>query len=88
VLIVEKNPEGGGDTRYSAGSIRTYTDVAKAIDFIEAVCERTTERSVVEVFVNESGGNAEWVASLGGEIVAGPPTAALSPTCSSSCRIC
>ncbi len=39
VLIVEKNPEGGGNTRYSGGSIRTYTDVAKAIDFIEAVCE-------------------------------------------------
>jgi succinate dehydrogenase/fumarate reductase flavoprotein subunit len=74
VMIAEKNPDGGGNTRYSGGSIRTYTDVAKAVDFIEAVCEGTTERSVVETFVNESSRNSEWVASLGGEIIAGPPT--------------
>ncbi|HXG50037.1 MAG TPA: FAD-dependent oxidoreductase [candidate division Zixibacteria bacterium] len=74
VLLVEKNNEGGGNTRYSGGSIRTYTDLAKAIDFIEAVCEGTTERSVVETFVQESDRNKEWVAKLGGEIVPGPPS--------------
>ena len=74
VLLVEKNPEGGGNTRYSGGSIRTYTDVAKAIDFIEAVCEGTTERVVVSTFVTESSRNHEWVAGFGGEIVPGPPS--------------
>ena len=32
VLLVEKNPEGGGNTRYSGGSIRTYTNLDKAVD--------------------------------------------------------
>ncbi len=74
VLLVEKNPEGGGNTRYSGGSIRTYTDLDKAVDFIEAVCEGTTERVVVSAFVAESSRNQDWVAGLGGEMVPGPPS--------------
>ena len=62
VLLVEKNPEGGGNTRYSGGSIRTYTNLDKAVDFIEAVCEGTTEREVVSTFVTESSRNQDWVA--------------------------
>lgn len=68
VLILEKNPEGGGNTRYSGGTIRTYLDLEKAIDHIEALCEGTTERSVVEAFVRESSRNPEWVKEIGGEI--------------------
>ncbi len=74
VLLVEKNPEGGGNTRYSGGSIRTYTNLDKAVDFIEAVCEGTTEREVVSTFVTESSRNQDWVARLGGEMVPGPPS--------------
>lgn len=74
VLLVEKNPEGGGNTRYSGGSIRTYTDLDKAVDFIETVCEGTTERAVVNTFVTESSRNQDWVAALGGEMVPGPPS--------------
>lgn len=74
VLLVEKNAEGGGTTRYSGGSIRTYTDLEKAVDFIESVCEGTTERPVVHTFVKESSRNQDWVAALGGEIVPGPPS--------------
>jgi succinate dehydrogenase/fumarate reductase flavoprotein subunit len=74
VLLLEKNPQGGGNTRYSGGSIRTYNDLEKAVDFIETVCEGTTERSVVDTFVKESSRNPDWVAGLGGEIVPGPPS--------------
>src|SRR5688500_7049412 len=74
VLVLEKNPEGGGNTRYSGGSIRTYLDVGKAVDFIETVCEQTTGREVVEAFVTESSRNSDWVGSIGGEIVDGPPS--------------
>ena len=70
VLILEKNPEGGGNTKYSGGTIRTYLDVDKAVDHIEALCEGTTERAVVEAFVKESSRNPEWVKGIGGEIVA------------------
>ena len=71
VLILEKNPEGGGNTQYSGGSIQTYLDVEKAVTFIENVCEGTTEREVAEMFVKESSKNADWVAGLGGVIVPG-----------------
>src|SRR5690349_18269807 len=72
VLILEKNEGGGGNTRYSGGSMRTYLDLAKAIDHIEALCDATTERSVVEAFVHESSKNAEWVTSIGGQVVPTP----------------
>ena len=67
VIIIEKSPEGGGNTRYSGGSIRTYLELDKVVDFFEAVCEGTTERDVVVAFVNESAKNPEWLATLGAE---------------------
>ena len=69
VLILEKNSEGGGNTRYSGGSMRTYLDVNKAVDYIETLCDGTTERDVVETFVRESSRNSEWVKAMGGEVV-------------------
>lgn len=69
VIILEKNPAGGGNTQYSGGTIRTYLDIDKAIDHIEALCEGTTERDVVEAFVKESSRNPEWVVQIGGEVI-------------------
>jgi len=69
VLILEKHPEGGGNTKYSGGSIRTYLDLEKVVDFFETVCEGTTERDVVDAFVKESAQNREWLAGLGAETV-------------------
>lgn len=66
VLVVEKNPEGGGNTRYSGGSMRTYLDVEKATDYIEALCDGGTERDVVAAFVREANLNSDWVRGLGG----------------------
>ncbi|MBI4190369.1 MAG: FAD-binding protein [Betaproteobacteria bacterium] len=74
VLILEKNPEGGGNTKYSGGSLRTYLDLDKAVDHIEALCEGTTERAVVEAFVRESSRNPEWLKEIGGEVVFKPPS--------------
>ncbi len=72
VLVLEKNPEGGGNTRYSGGSMRTYSDQGMAVDYFEALCEGTTERAVVEAFVKESSRNPEWVKEIGGEVVHRP----------------
>ena len=69
VLVLEKNPEGGGNTRYSGGTLRTYTDQAKAADYFETLCDGTTERAVVEAFVSESSRNPEWVTEMGGEVL-------------------
>ncbi len=69
VIVLEKNAEGGGNTRFSGGTIRTFLDMDKAADFIEALCDGTTERDVVETFVHESSKNPEWIQQMGGEIV-------------------
>ena len=47
VLVLEKSREGGGNTKYSGGSMRTYIDAKKAADHIEALCDYTTERDVI-----------------------------------------
>ena len=73
VLMLEKNSAGGGNTRYSGGSMRTYLDHGKAADYFESLCEGTTERSVVEAYVAESSRNPEWVVQIGGEVVSKPP---------------
>jgi succinate dehydrogenase/fumarate reductase flavoprotein subunit len=65
VIILEKSPEGGGNTKYSGGSIRTYLDLQKATDFYETLCEGTTERDVVDAFVTESAHNPQWLGELG-----------------------
>lgn len=76
VLILEKLDRGGGATRFSGGSMRTYVDERAAVDHIEVLCEGTTDRRVIEAFVRESGLNLEWVKQLGGEL--GPRSAAIA----------
>ncbi len=61
VIILEKNTAGGGNTKYSGGSIRTFLDKEKSVDFIEAVCEGATDREIAGAFVQESSHNAEWL---------------------------
>ena len=65
VIILEKSPGGGGNTKYSGGSIRTYLNLQKAADFYETLCEGTTERDIVDAFVMESAKNPQWLEELG-----------------------
>jgi succinate dehydrogenase/fumarate reductase flavoprotein subunit len=74
VLIVEKTPAGGGATRISGGSVRTYADNAKAIDYIHTLCEGATGRDVIRTFVEESAVNGSWIQGLGGTVVPSPAT--------------
>src|SRR5262249_13066216 len=60
--------EGGGNTRYSGGSMRTYADPVKAADYFESLCDGATERDVIDTFVAESTKNGDWMKSLGAEI--------------------
>mgnify|MGYP001157799273 FL=1 len=72
VLILEKNANGGGNTRISGGSIRTYADHAKAVEYTHALCEGATDLETIRAFVEESAGNADWISGLGGKIVPSP----------------
>jgi succinate dehydrogenase/fumarate reductase flavoprotein subunit len=69
VIVLEKNAEGGGNTRYSGGSMRTYLDVEKSCDYIESLCDGATERDVIKAFVLEAGRNPEWLKTMGAQIV-------------------
>lgn len=72
VLILEKNASGGGNTRISGGSVRTYADHAKAVEYIHTLCEGATDLEIIRAFVAESANNADWIRELGGNIVPSP----------------
>ncbi len=90
VLIVEKEASGGGNTKLSAGSVRTFGDLDRAVEHITFLCGGATDPEVIEALVRESRRNEPWLRSLGGEVVIDPiqavpasypiyPTGAASP---------
>ena len=90
VLIVEKAAAGGGNTRLSAGSVRTFGALHRAVEHITFLCGGATDPEVIETLVRESHDNEPWLRSLGGEVIVDPlqatptsypvyPTGAASP---------
>ncbi len=76
VLIVEKAASGGGNTRLSAGSVRTFGALDRAVEHITFLCGGATDPGVIEALVRESHDNEPWLRSLGGEVVVDPLQAA------------
>ncbi len=76
VLIVEKAGSGGGNTKLSAGSVRTFGAVERAVEHISFLCGGATDPEVIETLVRESHGNEPWLRSIGGEVVMDPIQAA------------
>ncbi len=68
VIILEKMPAGGGNTRIAAGVIMGATAIADAVSYVTALCAGTTGRELVETFVRESVKNKDWIESIGGEV--------------------
>ncbi len=90
VLVVEKESSGGGNTKLSAGSVRTFGDFHRAVAHIAFLCGGTTDTAVIEALVRESHQNEPWLRALGGAVVVDPiqsvptrypiyPTGAASP---------
>lgn len=69
VVILEKNPEGGGNTQYSAGTIREYHDLEGIIQYIEGFSFGTVERETIKAFAEEAMKNPEWLKDLGADLV-------------------
>src|SRR5512135_1021664 len=69
VLIVEKNPEGGGNTQYSGGTVREYLDLEKATTYFENILYGSVEREMIKAFVAESMQNPAWLKSLGADLI-------------------
>lgn len=76
VLIVEKAAAGGGNTRLSAGSVRTFGALERAVEHIAFLCGGATDPDVIETLVRESHDNEPWLRSLGGEVAVDPLQAA------------
>ena len=87
---MEKAASGGGNTRLSAGSVRTFGAMERAVEHITFLCGGATDPEVIEALVRESHDNEPWLRSLGGKVVIDPirttptsypiyPTGAASP---------
>lgn len=68
VLILEKMREEGGTSRSSGGRMRVISDPEKAVDFFYRVCEETTPRDLIKVYVYEGLEIPNWIRELGGEV--------------------
>lgn len=69
VLILEKNFEGGGNTQYSAGTIREYLDLDGIVQYIESFSFGTVERETIRAYADEAMKNPEWLEKLGAKLV-------------------
>src|SRR5438105_3153786 len=73
VLVLEKNAEGGGNTRLSAGVLLTFEISSQCVDFLDRISEGATDRETLERLIRESPRNIEWLTSLGGRVAPSPP---------------
>jgi len=79
VLILEKMPDGGGNTRVCGGNIiiprgREFTDYLDTLSF------KTTEREILETFVEYALKNGDWIREMGGDVQVFAPLEVAYPT--------
>jgi len=67
ILLLEKMPEGGGNSRVSGGNII----VPQSMDFatyLKTLSYGTTKPEIIERFVEEAMKNGDWIREMGGDI--------------------
>lgn len=67
VLVLEKMPEGGGNTRFSGGNIIIPSD-KEFIHYLETLSFKTVSRDILEVFVENAMKLGDWIGELGGKL--------------------
>ena len=72
VIILEKMPLGGGNTKASGGTILTPKGM-EAVQYLETVNFGTVERDIIETFVENAIKNGDWVREIGGEVAVFQP---------------
>jgi succinate dehydrogenase/fumarate reductase flavoprotein subunit len=67
VIVLEKMPAGGGNTRVSMSSWFCPAEgtESQAIEHIDALCLGRTDRAVIEAYVDAARKNKDWIESLG-----------------------
>lgn len=81
VIVLEKMPTGGGNSRVSGGNIM----VPKSINFakyLKTISFGTTEPEVIDTFVENAMKNGDWIKELGGDFMVFTPLTVTIPATS------
>lgn len=79
VLILEKMPDGGGNTRVCGGNII----IPKGKEFAEYLATlsfKTTEREIIDTFVEHAMKNGQWIKEMGADVQVFAPLEVAYPT--------
>lgn len=79
VLILEKMPEGGGNTRVCGGNI-IIPKGKEFLNYLETLSFQTTEREIIETFVEYALKNGDWIRKMGADIQVFSPLEVAYPT--------
>jgi succinate dehydrogenase/fumarate reductase flavoprotein subunit len=66
VMIVEKNPAGGGNTRLAGGGVVKPVNM-RAINHIETLCFGKTDKEIIRTYVEEAMKIDDWIEKMGGK---------------------
>lgn len=67
VLLLEKMPEGGGNSRVCGGNIIVPQSIEFA-QYLKTLSYGTTQPEIIDQFVEQAMKNGEWIKKMGGDI--------------------
>jgi succinate dehydrogenase/fumarate reductase flavoprotein subunit len=79
VLILEKMPDGGGNTRICGGNI-IIPKGKEFIEYLDTLSFKTTEREIIETFVEYALKNGDWIREMGADVQVFRPLEVAYPT--------
>jgi succinate dehydrogenase/fumarate reductase flavoprotein subunit len=79
VLILEKMPQGGGNSSVCGGNI-IIPKGKEFIEYLDTLSFKTTEREIIETFVEYALKNADWIRKMGGDVQVFRPLEVAYPT--------
>jgi succinate dehydrogenase/fumarate reductase flavoprotein subunit len=79
VLILEKMADGGGNTRICGGNI-IIPKGKEFLEYLDTLTFKTTEREIIETFVENALKNSDWIREMGGEVQVFTPLEVAYPT--------
>lgn len=79
VLILEKMTQGGGNTRVCGGNI-IIPKGKEFLEYLDVLSFKTTEREILEVFVEEAMKNGDWIREMGADVQVFRPLEVAYPT--------
>jgi len=68
VLILEKMPEGGGNSRVSGGNLILPKSATEFANYLKALAFNTTDDKILEMFAEETMKHVDFIKELGGDV--------------------